>query len=630
MVWTLQMQEGTTSTLDLNDRVTYFLNRNGFIAPPPPERSVYGGANLFRHGADLMQRKFDNRSILLDCMIKGTNATALGTAVSDIWTILRKAEEYARDGIGTQVQLKYQWEGAPNPVYFNVITGIVDLGPELHSPYLSQGTRIPHANISLICEPFAVGTAETIENFVKDPSFEIAGSAFADWIISTSTGTISRSTAYSKFGTASVLMVRTAGTGTQDLQQKTTAIGTGTTVSALIWVRPINLGTSGDPAGTTHVQLLMSYNNTAGTYVGLKGGTLIATGTAFVKLEVLDLIPAAHQSTVGTVIMQIQLLGGTGSGTIAVDGCLLVKGSTIPVAWVSGRDVSNHFDDNGQAHINYLDSYDVPGDVTALVQIKALENESHTDFWIGARHAGRQQNANIFIEAEAFTSTGTAIVASDASKGTFQRQPNIGSVGSAAASPVVWTYPIATPPQGIFRVLARAATPAGTGTRYLGAGYSYGGFTKDPSGTTDYVGMTHTDFRIKDLGVLSIPPTIVPAASTIGTFTLRIAMFESTGTAGTIDIDWVMLLPVDQGMAYCNKTSGADVVMADSRTIPRAIYLLNSTDVLQSAPANQQGEPPEAHPKGSRYYFVSDDGTADIDDGWSVSFTYLPRWLQVR
>ena len=633
MVWTLQMQEGTTSTLDLNDRVTYFLNRNGFMAPPPPERSAYGGANLFRHGADLIQRKFDNRSILLDCMIKGTNATALGTAVSDIWTILRKAEEYAKDGIGTQVQLKYQWEGAPNPVYFNVINGIVDLGPELHSPYLSQGTRIPHANISLICEPFAVGTAETIENFLNDPSFEIAGSAFADWTRATSTGTISRSTAYSKYGTASALIVRTGGTATQELNQESTAIGSGTTASAMFWLRAINLGTSGDPAGTTFVRLRMAYKNTAGTEAGNSVSDITATGTAFSQVTVLDFIPAAHQGTVGTIKFAVQLAGGTGSGTIIVDGCLLVKGPSIPTAWVSGRNVRNHFDDNGQAHINYLDAYDVPGDVPALAQIKATEIESHTDYWIGARHAGRQQDANIFIEAESFTSTGTAVVAADASNGTLIRQVGIGSggtIGTAAASPVIWTFPIATPPRGIFRVLARANAQSTAGTRYLGVGYTYGGFTKDPSGTTDYVAMAHSDFRIKDLGVLTIPPVVVPAATTIGTFTVRLAMFESTGTVGTLNVDWVMLLPVDQGMAYCNKTNATDVIMVDSRTIPNSIYLLNSTDVLQSAPANQVGESPQVHPKGSRYYMVSDDGTADIAHGWTVALTYVSQWLQVR
>ena len=91
----------------------------------------------------------------------------------------------------------------------------------------------------------------------------------------------------------------------------------------------------------------------------------------------------------------------------------------------------------------------------------------------------------------------------------------------------------------------------------------------------------------------------------------------------------MMLMPIDQGFVFANKTSAQDVVLADSRSDVKAVYLLNTSDVVQSIPANQVGSPPEAHPKGTRLYFLSDDGTADIDDGFKVAITYVPHFLQI-
>jgi len=51
--------------------------------------------------------------------------------------------------------------------------------------------------------------------------------------------------------------------------------------------------------------------------------------------------------------------------------------------------------------------------------------------------------------------------------------------------------------------------------------------------------------------------------------------------------------------------------------------------VIQSYPDAQGGDPPQVHPEGTRLSFASDDGAADIADGWTMSITYLPRYLSV-
>mgnify|MGYP001569353930 CR=1 FL=1 len=824
MPWLVQLIEGSaSSTADLNDGTNTFLNVSGFEAPPPPERMSFGGANLFRHGEDLIERRYGNRTVTVGFQMKGGDATALGTLVGSLWTMLRKAEEFQRQGLGTLVQLKYQWTGAPSPVYFNVIKGRLDLGADLHSPYLLLGTRIHNAHLDLLCEPFAVGTAETLENYLADPSFEIAGSALADWTADDGTGTGVRTTAFSKYGTASLELRRTAGTATNRRYQETTAFTGSDNISASVWTRPQAM-TSGMVA-----IMRLTYLNTGGTVLGSSTATSSAAGTAFVQLTVSSITGSAN---LGTIRYELLLSGGTGTGTVQMDAAGLWKASAVPVAWVSGRDVRNHFDDNGQAHINYLDVYGVPGDVLAPLQIKASEKEAHTDFWVGARHAARQQNASLFLEAESFGTWGSLVVDSTASKGTVARERmavtfqavtsalgalstigtftldagtgtnrvlvvglaihgtdrpgssvtfggtaltlqttavqttsgaggsgcraelwtlktpptgtgtgtvtftstgtqvigamvlyNVdqgrfiqatgtglgsgtvlvsvtttagnllaivgattsssplnptgtpapttrwdaagalvsgcgansiatgtsGTLGMAAtvgfgavlvasfypfmatvSDPIVRTLAITTAPEGLYRVLSRINNPEGRDLQFS-VGYSYGGITLTPTASSDFLALgTGTGFRIRDIGGLTIPPIKAPIGATVGTFTPRLAFYMGTpGGSLDVDVDWIMLMPVDQGFAYANKTSAQDRVMADSRSLPQAIYLLNTSDVLQTIPANQVGAPPETHPQGSRFYMVSDDGTAGIADGWTVSLTYLPRFLQV-
>ena len=623
MPWVVQLVDATSS-VDLNDTSTFFLNVGGFQSPPPPERLSYGGENLARHGADLLARRYANRNILVGFQIKGTDATALGSAIGTVWEMLRKAEEFSVSGLGTQVQLKYQWEGAPSPVYFNILRGALDLGGQLHSPYLLKGTRIRNAALELTCEPFAVGTAETVENFLKDPSFEIAGSALADWTVTAGTGTVTRQTgtgtgtAGAKYGTAWGRVVRTGGTAENNAYQETTTLGSGTTVSVAVW-RRLLAATSGMSG-----QLRIESYNSGGTLLSTSTANFTATGTVFTQTTITAFVTEA---TAATLRIIGALRSGTGTGTVEFDGFYLGTGTAIPTAWVSGRDVANHFDDNGQAHINYLDIYGVPGDVPAALQVKARENEAHTDFWVGARHAGRQRDASIFLEAENFTGSVIAwnkVALVSASNGSIAT--GSGTVTNPAA-PATATLNISSPPSGLFRILVRAQN-LGAGTTFIGMGYAYGSLIQTPGATSDYTAFAQATFQIKDLGNVTIPPVDIPPGGTTGTFQLRLAWYGS-GASDTPSVDWVMLVPVENGFAYANKASAQDVVWADSRAIIQAIYLMNTSDVMQSIPANQVGQPPEAHPKGTRLYFLSDDGTADIDDGFKMAITYVPRFLQV-
>ena len=163
-------------------------------------------------------------------------------------------------------------------------------------------------------------------------------------------------------------------------------------------------------------------------------------------------------------------------------------------------------------------------------------------------------------------------------------------------------------------------------------GYSYGSITTTPNIAADYPASTSASagYEILDLGTVTIPPVATPENTTTGSFTLRLALYLSTAAESkTLDLDWIMLVPIDFGSMYVSKTSGTDVVMTDSISDLRQALLLDTSAVIQSIPAAQGGDPPTVHPDGTRLYFVSDDGNADIDDGWKMSITVEPRFLSV-
>jgi len=62
----------------------------------------------------------------------------------------------------------------------------------------------------------------------------------------------------------------------------------------------------------------------------------------------------------------------------------------------------------------------------------------------------------------------------------------------------------------------------------------------------------------------------------------------------------------------------------------KGLYILNTSDVVQSFPTNQLGRSPMAHPEGTRIYMVGqDDDYVGDAEYFTVSITYRPRYLYV-
>ena len=103
-----------------------------------------GGANLFRHGSDIRERVYGNRSVTVTLRIHGGSQDDLIANITAINNLLERAAEYTTTGLGSQVKLRRKWEGATNQVDFHVLTGTLSLGYEF-SPLHAQNTTFANA-----------------------------------------------------------------------------------------------------------------------------------------------------------------------------------------------------------------------------------------------------------------------------------------------------------------------------------------------------------------------------------------------------------------------------------------------------------------------------------------------------
>ena len=659
MPWTYNLTDGTT-TVSLNSG-DYDVLYNGFSAPVPRRRMAWGGRNLFRHGADLMERRFENRRVTLRIKITGSNDDALENDINAINDLLERAAEYSSNGLGAQVQLTRQWNGATNSVSFDVLEGTLDI-PETSIAHVQRNVLIP-CILTLTCKPFAVGSAETIENFVADPSFEIAGTALADWTENiTATGTTARVTTDARHGAASLELVMTNSGASGQVVERTQSLAD--VDAAEVW----SFGFWVYFVALSNAMVVIDIEYTGGGSTSTFELTAVNTGYALISI-VNETVPAS--TTAAVFKCRLESTAASATGTARIDACIAVRASSLPTTWVSGRSIVNHNDDDGQAHINYIDIYNVPGDVPALLQVKLDEAEAHDTFWAGARHHTRMTDSGIYTEGETGTTTGinspanfslvaagTGAIAA-ASDGNVEvnriRCTTNATLPAGTYFRTEWT--LSSPPSGQYRVLLVANFQNSTtsiGVDYdrirFGLSWTYGAVTlldDTAPDTSSFVAFASSgtvapaaasNREVFDLGTVTVPPILTPDNQTAANFVLKVFCRINYSIVGfvtnddlDIHLDFIMLMPVDFGANFVSKTSAQDVILLDSESQPGGLWLLNTSDVVQSYPTNQRGGSPTAHPGGTRIYFLSENSNAhDITHGHTVEVRVVPQMLQVQ
>ncbi|ANS03547.1 hypothetical protein [uncultured Mediterranean phage uvDeep-CGR2-KM21-C338] len=392
MAITLTLTDGTT-THDLAGSTYMVRTETLDLGVPEVLRAEHG--NIFMSSWGITGHAKGKRTISADVLVTASTLALLTSALRDIQNAIERARAYALSGVGNQWQLQYSpGDGSTYAIDIQDGTFTVGAGDRSAVRLVSSNPRLVHCSLSLDVDPYWQGTEETIENYVLDPSYEVAGTALADWTESkTATGTTARDTTQAKYGNASCKLVMTNSGGSGQVierNQSLADVDAAETWSFGCWVYVTALSnckfvldieyTGGSSTATVEV----TSTNSAFTLVKIEGQTVPSSTTAAVFKP------------------HLEATASSATGTCYVDACIAVQAATVPTAWVSSRTIANHFDDAAQAHTNYVDIYGVPGDVLGRLQVQATEGEVHTEVWAGARHDARLADADIWIEGEDF------------------------------------------------------------------------------------------------------------------------------------------------------------------------------------------------------------------------------------
>jgi len=311
--------------------------------------------------------------------------------------------------------------------------------------------------------------------------------------------------------------------------------------------------------------------------------------------------------------------------------------------------------------LNHMDITDLAvgeaGETQEAGRLQLKVHDPATNAWNGskkmwvAKRSGSRRTDTLFFQGEAesgitagsdpstddsltFSSNGAFSIAnSSGGQASYMQWKNGTGVNKTAESSTFLTVgrieiQIAggSLPKGIFRVLARVQLDrnssgvlwdAVAGAHGFALGYTFGAKTVTPVEADNQVIIAEDAWEMKDLGEIVIPATAVPDGITAPTLELRIhatynttTSFNINGSAGGAEVryfvDYIFLLPVDEGMWTVDSIATADRVLADSESDKPGIYVLNSSDVVQKF-ATKTGSPFDIGPEDTRIYWLRDD-----------------------
>jgi len=562
MAQTLNLTDGTT-THDLIGAT--YTARAGTLNMGNPTRQQVESSNIFGSRWDLIAHQFTKRVISMGLYITASDIDDLSTAIQNINKAITAAKENAISNIGNPWKVTWNPGGNALNVTFRIQNGYLTIPPTAWTQVSAMQTSNPYianAVLSLECDPFGEGAEETILNYVKDPSFEVAGTALADWTEAKDgdhTVTTTRITTDAYYGNAclQIALTNSTGSGSTSRDQIITATA-GEVWSIGGWYKiTAQSGSNG------RIRIRFQWQDSGGGVIS-QTSTDVTTG---VTADWTQIKKENQTAPSNTVSFKLSITGTSDSsgGTVTVlwDGIIAVKAASIPTAWVSSSTIANHLDDAAQAHTNYIDVHPTLGDIPAAIQLKYAEDQAHTALWAGARHGTRQYDAiaGFWHEAEDFDSWTLETSDGDTSGGVYARHMTQVQVDNTSTG-------VTTNATSITEAHTVAAT-----TR-----------------NTCLIAIVHA----KDgTGAYTVPETVVwsgdeaftklnDQSQTIGAYTIRVSIWYRAnptaetsnvvatmgGTADEINIGVISCYNVDQTtpMANGEETSGTGTSVSDAVT----------------------------------------------------------------
>ena len=314
------------------------------------------------------------------------------------------------------------------------------------------------------------------------------------------------------------------------------------------------------------------------------------------------------------------------------------------------------------ANRNYLDFANIPGSHGAKLQLKIADSG---DTWSGSRRmwvakrSGTRRLDNLFFQAEGGVSeAGDSPMESSGAAGSASSVADALASGGRAAR-IEWRTDArftltdefalvghvrlsvsggAGLPRGLFRVLARCR-PSAQNIAYdesqamgFALGWRIGASAKTP-GEPDAVyppsGANDPNWEIYDLGAIVVDPPVPPGYSA-PSFDLNVYGFHKgtrrfgayqRGCALRWDVDFVALLPVDEGAAIVNSVGADDALLLDAMGDAPGVYIPDSSGAAREF-ADFAGAPFSIGPEDTRVYILRDDP----GDPSAVGFTAAPKY----
>lgn len=323
---------------------------------------------------------------------------------------------------------------------------------------------------------------------------------------------------------------------------------------------------------------------------------------------------------------------------------------------------------------NYMDITSIAGTHGSKLQLKI--DESGTS-WTGtkkmwvAKRSGERRTDTLFFQGEdeasltagtnpggAFTAFASDGAEADATQSggqvaRFGWEQSVQSQGLA----VSWTsigyaqYDITggNIPNGLYRVLVmcKEDTTAGDGggpdvvfgDMGMALGWVYGGLSKVPVDGDDVKFSADNTYEVMDLGELALPPANVPDGFTPATFNLRIygTYKDTTAASNQINngeylrwlIDYIFLLPIDEGSAIINSVSAdTDLVLLDSLSDTPGVYILDTSSVVQKF-ADVTGGPFDIGPEDTRIFVLRNDTGNPTTVAFTVDAVHTPLVMDI-
>lgn len=284
----------------------------------------------------------------------------------------------------------------------------------------------------------------------------------------------------------------------------------------------------------------------------------------------------------------------------------------------------------------------IKGDVPGTVEI-VIDNDSaslqQTVLWgLRSRYYDSAATAAVFLQAESLTPDGGAAAAvgtATASGGgsNVVKQTTLGTTPASMLTAGSQTH------IGSYRVFARMLAPA-TNSGIVSVAFRWIAAMFEPT-MNDTVTLDSANeglWQLVDLGQITIP------RMTVGTHGWNGSLYaSSTVGADDLEVDWLLLLPVDEGWGQVVGASGSEALVAG-----RSLHIASDKVVSQAAATGHwrrahkyEGDYPLLPPSGREGRTVQlviktaqgvmtngvalDGGIDDI----SARLTYVPRYLVV-